>query len=134
MSAGSTIDATVTHLDWYPTLVEIAGAALVDGITIHGDSLVPLLSGHEWTRTNDLYAEYSMRHGATVDMRCWRTEEWKLIVDFRHPDRGELYHLAVDPGEHENLTDSTDPTTIAAREYLESRLRAHMARIGDFAR
>ncbi len=133
VAAGSTIDATVTHLDWYPTLIEAAGVELPDGLSLRGDSLVPLLNGREWTRSNDVYAEYSMRHGATVDMRCWRTEEWKLIVDFHHPDRSELYHLTIDPEEHENLIDSEDPDVLAARAALEERLHSHMADIDDFA-
>ena len=32
----------------------------------------------------------------------WRTDEWKLVRDFRNPHLDELYHLKNDPGETKN--------------------------------
>ena len=102
-----------------------------DDLTVRGHSIVPLLEGEEPAWDNNLYAEYSMRHGATVDMRAWRTPEWKLMIDFRHPGREELYDLANDPAEAHNLIDSKSVEIQEVRQELASRIHAKLAEIQD---
>lgn len=128
---GSEVDQTVSHLDWYPTLLEMAGVDLPDDLTIRGHSIVPLLKGESPAWDNDLYAEYSQRHSGAADMRAWRTPEWKLMIDYRHPGRNELYDLVHDPSEFHNLIDSTDPDVQAVRRELESKILAKLAEIQD---
>ncbi|MEZ6066948.1 MAG: sulfatase-like hydrolase/transferase [Planctomycetaceae bacterium] len=133
IAPGGVLTRTVTNLDWYPTLLAAADVPLPDGVKIHGHSLLPLLQGAEVEWDDSFYCEYSMRHGATVDMRALRTPEWKLMIDFHHPGRAELYDLGNDPGETTNLIGSVRSDAQAAREDLEARLRARMKSIGDFA-
>ena len=83
------------------------------------------------TFRNDLYAEYSMKHGAQTHMRAWRTPEWKLMIDFANEGRAELYDLTNDPQEHENLIESSDPPAQAARKALEAKIRARMKELND---
>ncbi len=129
---GTVISETVSNLDWYPTLTEMAGAAMPHGVTVRGRSIVPLLKGEEvdgWD--NDLYAEYSMIQYAQAYMRAYRTPEWKLVRDFLNPDRHELYHLAVDPEEQHNLIDDPSPEVQAAEKRLHEMILAKMDEVGD---
>jgi uncharacterized sulfatase len=64
-------------------------------------------------------------------MRAYRTTDWKLVRDFKNPGRDELYHLAADPGELENLITSKDPAAEAARSRLEAAILERMREIGD---
>ncbi|MEZ5944004.1 MAG: sulfatase-like hydrolase/transferase [Planctomycetaceae bacterium] len=126
----SELNECVTNLDWYPTLLSIAGVELPADIHIHGRDFTPLLKGQETNWNNEFYCEYSMRHGATTDMRGWRTPEWKLIIDSANPGRAELYDLKADPREFENLIDSADPSHIAVRNQLTAKIEAHVKQLG----
>lgn len=123
---GSTVDHTITFLDWYPTLLRMAQVEQPAELPLRGRDFTPLLRGEQVAWNEEMYAEYSMRHGATTDMRCWRTPEWKLIVDFANEGRRELYHLADDPRERINLVDSIEPGHVAVRQELEQKLMHHL--------
>lgn len=125
------IEQTVTHLDWYPTLLAAAGVPLPAGETVRGRSILPLLRGETVEWDNDHYCEYSLRHGATCDMRGLRTPRWKLMVDFHNAGREELYDLANDPTEKVNLAASSDPQHVAIKAELRQRIVAKMRAIGD---
>lgn len=131
VKSGSRIEHTITFLDWYPTLLAMAGVPLPDGIPIRGRDFTPLLKGERVPWQDGFYAEYSMRHGAITDMRCWRTPEWKLMIDFANPGRVELYHLAVDPRERTNLAESNDSRVKEVQEDLRRRIIETMQEIGD---
>lgn len=128
---GRQIGRCVTNLDWYPTLLEAAGVSPAGDVVIRGRSMLPLLTDASTDWDDDFYAEYSMRHGATTDMRAWRTPQWKLMIDFANPGRAELYDLVHDPGETSNLINSNRPDAQLARKDLERRILARMAEIGD---
>ena len=65
------------------------------------------------------------------NLRAFRTPEWKLVRDFRNLGQDELYHLAADPGELENLIGSADPAVQEQLRALEKSLRESMKAIGD---
>ncbi|MCA9055884.1 MAG: sulfatase-like hydrolase/transferase [Planctomycetaceae bacterium] len=133
IAAGRPMERCVTNLDWYPTLLAAAGVSCPSDFLIRGRNFLPLLEGSTVDWNDGFYAEYSMRHGAKTDMRAWRTPDWKLMIDFANPGRGELYDLAHDPGEVDNLFDSDRPEIRAVRDELERALRSRMDEIGDFA-
>ena len=129
---GTEVREIVTHLDWAPTLQAMSGGKRRDDILFHGRDASPLLRGEkvaDW-RT-EFYAEYSMRHGAKVDLRGWRTPEWKLVIDFAHPTRTELYDLKADPLETENLASSTAAGPVEARSRLQTKILNYMKEIRD---
>ena len=129
---GATIEQTTSNLDWYPTIVEMAGAELPKEETIRGRSLLPLLKGEDvevWN--NDFFAEYSMVNYCEAYMRCYRTTEWKLVKDFLNPERDELYHIARDPEENINLIQDCRAEVKAIIKQLEDKLTARMAEIND---
>lgn len=130
--AGRVISRTVTHLDWFPTLLEATGVALPDGTTLRGQSVLNLLRGEgTFDRSDDLYTEFSVQHTMRADMRCYRTSEWKLKRDFLNADRDELYDLKNDPGETTNLAGSDRPEAKAAFARLAKLIQQRMAKLGD---
>lgn len=128
---GSVVERTVTHLDWYPTLLAMTGTELPADVPVHGRSIVPLLKGETPDWSDELYSEYSMREGATVDMRCWRTPQWKLTIDYRHRDRDEMFDLLNDPRETTNLILSDRRDVREMRESLSQKIMARMREIHD---
>ena len=129
---GTVIDDVVLNLDWFPTLLAMAGVDLPDGVKIHGRNFVPLLKGQKipgWS--NEFYAEYSMHHGATTHMRIWRTPQWKLIRDFRDRGRDELYNLEKDAGETKNLIHDQSDEVRRVIEELHGKIVARMREIRD---
>ncbi|MEZ5398409.1 MAG: sulfatase-like hydrolase/transferase [Bryobacteraceae bacterium] len=119
--AGTRIGETVTNLDWFPTLLSLAGGPLPSGV-IRGRDMTPLLMRRRVRWDNELYCEYNQRHNAQADLRSWRTREWKLVRDLRNRNRDELYDLARDPAEASNLIHSTDPAAVSARVRLGRKL------------
>jgi len=131
--AGLVINETLTHLDWFPTLIEIAGASIPEGTTLRGRNMLPILRGESVEWDNDLFTQYSMWewHQNGAKLRSFRTPKWKLIRDFRHEGKDELYHLEEDPAETTNLINSSDPAVQEMREWLNEKLLERMHSIND---
>ena len=128
---GRTVLQTMSNLDWYPTLLSMANVEIPQELTLRGRDFTPMLKGLRIAWDNDFYAEYSMRHGAKTDMRCWRTPEWKLMIDFANPGRGELYDLKHDPGELDNLYLNEDAKYVAVRSRLREKIMERLHEIQD---
>jgi choline-sulfatase len=130
---GIRISETVSNLDWYPTILDIAGIAQPKNTVIRGRSFLPLLLGDSvpnWD--NDLYAEYSTKHQSHTHMRMYRTPEWKLVRDFMNPDRDELFDLVNDPMETTNLlSGSKGIATESIFQDFSRRIYQQMETIGD---
>lgn len=88
----------VSLADLYPTVLEylqVPVTADCDGI-----SLRPVLEGRPLGRAG-VIAEFKEEKDA-IRYRCFVTKEWKL-VEYMGETFGELYHLAEDPKEEQNL-------------------------------
>ena len=119
---GTVIEQTITNLDWYPTLLAMTGVDLPEGVLLRGRNFLPLLVGEPIEWDNDMYCEYSMKHGATTQMCAVRTPQWKLMIDFQNPGREELYDLVGDPQERSDLSDSNHPDVHRIKEQLRKRI------------
>jgi len=128
---GTTITHSLSNLDWFPTLLEMAGVAVPKGLLLRGRSFVPLLEGEPVDWDDDFYAEYSTHHQSKTHMRMYRTPTWKLIRDFRNAGRDELYHLEADVAEAHNLIDSQQPEAVKMRAELNQKLLARMRELDD---
>ena len=124
--AGTTVTNTVSNLDWFPTVLSMAGAEHLIPKTIRGRNMTPLLRGEQITWDNDLYGEYSTHHQSTTHMRMLRTPRWKLIRDFLSPERDELYNLQEDPAESNNLIRAATPEIKSVLARLQKKLVAQM--------
>jgi len=129
---GTVIEQTISNLDFYPTILAIAGVDLPEKETIRGRDFSPLLRGREvpdWN--NDFYAEYSTHHQSRTHMRMYRTPEWKLVRDFLNPGRDELYNLRNDPAETTNLIDSNSEEVKQVVARLHAEILDQMRANGD---
>lgn len=109
---GSTCNAPVISTDYYPTLLELAGAPLRPEQHRDGQSIRPLLAG-EPRPTRPLFWHYPHYHGSMwAPGGAIRDGDWKLI-EFWDEDTVELYNLANDLGERTNLA-AVHPDRVAA--------------------
>ena len=99
---GSTSDAPVSGIDWYPTILELCDVPLPKKQKVDGVSLVPLLRGKSiphrplyWH-----YPHYGNQGGEPSSIIMER--DWKLI-HYHEDGRDELYHLGKDQAEQNDL-------------------------------
>jgi arylsulfatase A-like enzyme len=158
VSAGST-DALVTHGDLAPTLADLAGATMPD--TVDGRSLTPLLTtgtAPQGWRT-ELFAQYVTGGAANgigaeltpelyyrffIVMGAQEIPSWTALRSGTHKlirwpagtngttvDEWELYDLAADPYELDNLL--ATPAGAAANAALVADLSARMTELSGCA-
>ncbi|MBC2607076.1 sulfatase family protein [Pelagicoccus albus] len=147
---GKVVDALVSQLDLYPTVMEAAGIEKPDWL--EGTSLSNLTSGKTNSEHRELYGEQTY-HGSLEALRCIRTERYKLVL--RHDSQGplmphdgpsyeimrdygyykrdlgkvELFDLYLDPLEAYNRAE--DPAYLEIREKLTKRIYAWMEQTND---
>jgi N-sulfoglucosamine sulfohydrolase len=137
-TGGRVVDALVSQLDIYPTLMEVAG---VDPPHfLQGESLMPLIRQETDRIHEEIFAEVTY-HAAYEPQRCVRTDRWKYIRRFgEYPatvlsncddsatkevlveagwgeqlvPKEQLYDLLLDPGEARNLVDSASHGEVLA--------------------
>ncbi len=100
---GGVCDTPVISTDFYPTLLALAGLPTRPEQHLDGVSLVPLLKGQPFQRGKPLfwhYPHYGNQGGAPHG--AIRDGDWKLI-EWYEDGALELYDLARDPGEKDNL-------------------------------
>lgn len=122
IQAGSTSEVPVIGSDIFTTICDIADIPLPDDRTIDGASLLPLFEGKPVQRTQPLYWR---NHLAPQEFRVGlRIGDWK-IVGSDDLTSFELYNIAKDPHETENLAES-EPKRFAE---LRQRLIDHDASV-----
>lgn len=120
---GKKTDAIVEFVDIYPTLAELAGLPLPEGL--EGNSLVPLLNDPTapWDKTAISEYPKAGRMGTALRTRRYRYVEWRdktgRLVD------QELYDHQIDPQENENLAGR--PEYAQVLQQLEALLRSARA-------
>jgi len=123
------VEESITNLDWYPTMLAITGAKPPKGEKIRGRDLSKLLAGNATKWENDVFTQYSTKHQSKTHMRCYRTPKWKLIRDYKNPQRDELYDLVNDPEETTNVIKVAANKNILAD--LDKKLIEYMNSIND---
>ncbi len=128
------LDSTpVIGIDFYPTLLEIAGAE-PPAHNMDGVSLVPIFTGSSGLAARSLYWHFPAYLEASRGIPGpWRTTpagvirsgDYKLIEFFEN-DVLELYNLREDPGESTNLTDQLPEKA----ELLHESLRDWREKVG----
>lgn len=133
IASHSTIVQTVSHLDWFPTILAAAGVDLPEDLVVRGHDILPLLTGGTLERPSHLFAQYRMRtdHADGADMRSYQTERWKLVRYLRGKRPDEFYDRQRDPAERVNLYSSSDAEVHAAIRDLSGRLQQRMQEIDD---
>lgn len=112
---GRRVDALCQHMDLPPALLELADASAPG--PMEAESVLPALRGLPWEGRPYIFAEHG-RDGilqTTEFMSMVRSRHWKL-VHFADADFGQLFDLAADPGEVQNLWN--DPAHAAKKREL----------------
>jgi arylsulfatase A-like enzyme len=135
--AGQTIKEPLHIVDWYPTLLKLAGGSTEQKLPLDGRDIWPVLSGAEGpvlTQGAKSPHDVLFLPGMARSQAAIRAGDWKLLmkasdVDAEESERQpagkgvELYNLATDIGERKNLADE-NPEKVAE---LRSRLNEFLA-------
>jgi len=104
IAPGGTSQTPVSSIDIFPTLLDAAGLPTPEKPTIDGESLLGVMEGRDKLTRDGLFWHFPHYRGHdATPYSIVRQGNYKLIRFF---DDGhlELYNLAQDPGEQENLT------------------------------
>lgn len=130
----SICDTPVVSMDFFPTMMELAGLKTDARLHVDGQSLVPLLRGEKLGekldgQKRDFFWHYPHYHGSSWKPGASiRSGDWKLI-EFYHYDNFELYNLAEDPGERNDLSKAEPDKAQALREKLSRWQRSMNAKM-----
>ncbi|MDG0965137.1 MAG: sulfatase [Opitutales bacterium] len=116
---GSVSDQPVVSMDFFPTMLELAGLPLKPNLHADGRSLLPELTGKKG-KPRPLYWHYPHYHGSNWKPGASiRDGDWKLIK-FYDQEKVELYNLKKDPSEKKDLAKKNS----AKSKELENKLLA----------
>lgn len=111
LEQGTKNEIPITHVDWYPTFLELAGLSPSNSHALDGMSIVPkLYPSKSEQQTRPIFWHYPGYLPASSDNGTWRTTpvtsmvhgNWKLLY-FYESGKYELYNLSSDIGEKNNL-------------------------------
>jgi len=109
--------ALTTSVDFFPTFLELAGAARPQRQPLDGASLVPALLGEPTDPDRAVFWHYPVYHH-DVPAAAVRKGQWKLIENLESGGAA-LYHLGSDLGETTDLSAAFPAKTKALRELLQ---------------
>jgi len=119
--AGGRTAEPIHTIDWFPTLVSLAGGVLDAGQPLDGRDVWPVITRGVTSPHEAIIVAKGPTHAAV------RIGDWKLIVD----DGGdELYDLATDLGERTNRA-ATEPDRVRAMRATLATLLADAAPSGS---
>ncbi|MFZ5830046.1 MAG: sulfatase-like hydrolase/transferase [Planctomycetota bacterium] len=113
-------DALTYLYDIYPTVCELVGAPVPDGLD--GKSFAPVLRGEKPAIRDSLFLAYE------DVQRAVRDEQWKLII-YPQINRSQLFDLQQDPQEMHDLIG--DPQHAERIEALITEMRRWQQELGD---
>lgn len=138
VEAGSVSPVQVTGTDHYPSLLEMAGVPLNPKLHSDGRSYWPALQGENYVRDPMFWHSSLGRPTQTGDTRSsavisgdWKLIQWYSLED-ESIERSELFNLAKDPGEHEDLY-AREPEKAAELQIMLDEWKLSVnARLGQF--
>jgi arylsulfatase A-like enzyme len=118
--AGGVCNSPVISMDFFPTMLELAGIEARPDLHPDGVSLVDLLQSPDQVKERSLYWHYPHYHGSGwTPGGAIRQGDWKLIEFWEYGD-AQLYNLANDLGEQYDLSASYPAKKAALAEELEA--------------
>ena len=125
--AGSVTDVPASGIDWYPTLLELAGVSIPSEQVADGVSLVPVLKGESIIERPLFwhYPHYGNQGGEPSSIIM--EDEWKLIY-YHEDERYELYNIKEDIGEQKDLLAVHPERAEAMQQRLQQWLRSTPAK------
>jgi len=110
------IDRIAAHIDIFPTLLDVCGAAAPEGVNLDGKSLLPLMDTHtrDWP-DRTLFFQWHRGDEPKPYTNCAAlTQKYKLI------NGKELYDLEHDPGEEKDIAKDHPDIAVALRERYDA--------------
>lgn len=125
---GSTTDVPANGIDFYPTLLELAGIEVPAEQDVDGVSLIPVLKGGKIAERPLFwhYPHYGNQGGEPSSIIM--EDEWKLIY-YHEDQRYELYNIKTDVGEQNDLVQSEPQRAKAMQKRLHAWLKATDAKL-----
>lgn len=118
---GTTVDEMIHVVDMYPTIVDLAGAQLGKNKPLDGLDVWPtIIDGQPSPRSEIVYNVEPFRAGI-------RQGDWKLVWRAVLPSSVELYDIAQDPSEKNNVA-AQYPEKVAALQKRANELAAESAK------
>jgi arylsulfatase A-like enzyme len=126
--AGKTVREPLHIVDWYPTLVKLAGGSLDQKLPLDGRDIWPVLTQGAKSPHDTLFLP-----GMSRDQAAIRKGDWKLLAKASDVDAEEaddqptgkgvaLYNLATDIGERTNVAEQH----LDIVKELEAKLAEHL--------
>lgn len=112
------IDERRSHVDLTPTILDLMGVPVP--AEMHGQSMLPELEGAPATSREPILTELS-EDSHNPPRRALIAGDWKLIGFER--GRYQLFNLAKDPGEAQDLSKSEPAELARMKELLEAKYR-----------
>lgn len=126
IEAGSVSDEPVIGIDFYPTYLDVAGIDKPENYLLDGLSLKPLFRNPDTSLGRESlywhFPGYPNHAWRTTPVSAIRSRPWKLLK-FYQTGEVQLYNLAEDIGETNNLADRTPEQRDVLQRKLERRLR-----------
>ncbi len=118
--AGSVCDTPIVSMDFYPTMLELAGLPLRPQVHNDGQSIVSLLKGQSPKKDRTFYWHYPHYHGSTwTPGAAIREGDWKLIAFYEY-QKVELFNIREDIGEQNELSTKFPKKTKELQAKLEA--------------
>ena len=109
------IDVLAAHFDLLPTLIDVCGLQGPPDVRFDGRSLKPLLSGAgAWPERTLLVHSQRIDHPQKWRKSAVMTERWRLI------DGQELYEIAKDPGQQQDVAGANPEVVQSLRSHYEA--------------
>lgn len=125
--SGLSTSVPVTSMDFYPTLLEMAGLEPKPEQHVDGTSLVPLFEGQPLQR-DTFYWHFPHYQGeGSYPASAIRVGDFKLVRNYHHKDL-LLFNLADDPDETRNLATSMPEKAKA----LDRKLMDYLKKTGAY--
>jgi arylsulfatase A-like enzyme len=119
--AGKVVDEPIHIIDWYPTLLNLAGGKLEQKLPLDGKDIWPVLTQGAKSPHDAL-----LLSGTSFGNAAVRAGDWKLMSG----KKWELYNLASDIGEKTDLA-ASNPEKLAEMKEILRRLLKDAVPSGD---
>jgi arylsulfatase A-like enzyme len=94
------VQELTSYVDFMPTLLDLCGVDVPEGRTFHGESLKPLIESRtsdHWRQRAIVTDTQRVAHPLKWRHSCVMKDTWRLV------NRYELYDIATDPGQQNNI-------------------------------